>query len=209
LHKNYRIKPATFVIILLVFVIILFSSGCEVEPSAENTPVEISPAVTTTTSSESVPPVPGLSEEPEVTSSPGKVSFSAVPEIKEMEDSNWISPGKVEVGNLYPGATAEYPLTVHNGGDATTEFSITVRTPDNTSEGYETFPEIYFDWVTVTTPELELEAKQTADVLIIIDMPDDADYPGKNVEFWISVIDLGQSGMVRTELVCRWLVSTQ
>jgi hypothetical protein len=35
----------------------------------------------------------------------------------ELYDKIWISPGKVEVGNFFPGARAEYPLTIHNGND--------------------------------------------------------------------------------------------
>jgi hypothetical protein len=207
--KNYQIKPAIIVIILLVFVVTLYSFSCKAEPSNGDLPSETTPSVEIIAPSESILPGPGQSEGPVVEPSPGKVAFSATPEIKELEDSNWISPGKIEVGNLYPGATAEYPITVHNGGDVTTEFSISVRTPDNTTEGYEPFPQMYFDWIVIEKPQLELEAKQTADVLIVVNMPEDADYSGKQVEFWIGVIDQGQSGMVRTELACRWLISTK
>ena len=209
LRRNHWVKLAIVIVLLLSFVISLSSSGCKAGTSKENLSEETTPAVATITSTSPAQVETGPIEEPLVEPSPGKLSFSATPDIEDLEDSNWISPGKVEVGNLYPGATAEYPLTVHNGGEVATEFSLCVRQPDNTTVGYDPFPKIYFDWVVIDKPLLDLDAKQTADVLIIIKMPEDADYSGKQVEFWISVIDQGQSGMVRTELACRWLVSTK
>jgi len=32
-------------------------------------------------------------------------------------EKTWISPGKVTIGNFYPGARAEWPLLIHNGND--------------------------------------------------------------------------------------------
>lgn len=37
------------------------------------------------------------------------------------QDMTWISPGKVAVGNFYPGARAEWIIQVHNGNDSATE----------------------------------------------------------------------------------------
>jgi hypothetical protein len=53
----------------------------------------------------------------------------------ELYDKIWISPGKVEVGNFYPGARAEYMLTIHNGKDEPAKFSVTYRQPDNVAGG--------------------------------------------------------------------------
>jgi hypothetical protein len=124
----------------------------------------------------------------------------------ELYDKTWISPGKVEVGNFYPGARAEYMLTIHNGKDEPAEFSVTYREPDNTGEGYVRAPTEAQGWVIIADPAPVLVAKETRDVLIAVEMPKGAQAPPK-WEFWIAVKDVTQTGMVQTELACRWLVA--
>lgn len=124
----------------------------------------------------------------------------------ELYDKTWISPGKVEVGNFYPGARAEYPLTIHNGKDEPAEFSVIYRVPDNVGEGYAKAPNEAKDWVIIADPAPVLAAKETRDVLIAVEMPKGSKAPPK-WEFWIAVKDITQTGMVQTELACRWLVT--
>ncbi len=124
----------------------------------------------------------------------------------ELYDKIWISPGKVEVGNFFPGARAEYPLTIHNGNDEPTEFSVTFQVPGSTAEGYDTAPSAAEGWVIIEDPAPVLAAKETRDMLIAVVMPEDAEAPPK-WEFWIAVKDVTQTGMVQTELACRWLVT--
>jgi hypothetical protein len=124
----------------------------------------------------------------------------------ELYDKVWISPGKVEVGNFYPGARAEYSLKIHNGKDEPAEFSVTYRQPDSTGESYVRAPDEAQQWVIIADPAPVLAAKETQDVLIAVAMPKGAKAPPK-WEFWISVKDATQTGMVQTELVCRWLVT--
>jgi len=123
----------------------------------------------------------------------------------ELYDKIWISPGKVEVGNFYPGARAEYPLSIHNGKDEPAQFSVTYRIADNTAEGYVTAPGAAEGWVIIADPAPVLAAKETRQVLIAVEMPKGAKAPPK-WEFWIAVKDVTQTGMVQTELACRWLV---
>jgi hypothetical protein len=123
----------------------------------------------------------------------------------ELYDKTWISPGKVEVGNFYPGARAEYLLSIHNGNDEPAEFSVTYKEPGSTDEGYVKAPDEAEGWVIIADPALVLPAKETRDVLIAVEMPEDAEVPSK-WEFWIAVKDVTQTGMVQTELACRWLV---
>jgi hypothetical protein len=123
----------------------------------------------------------------------------------ELYDKTWISPGKVEVGNFYPGARAEYPLTIHNGKDEPAEFSVTYRQPDNVGEGYAIAPSAAQSWVIIADPAPVVVAKETRDVLIAVVMPKGTKAPPK-WEFWIAVKDVTQTGMVQTELACRWLV---
>jgi hypothetical protein len=136
---------------------------------------------------------------------------SPPPEVKapepppELYDKTWISPGKVEVGNFYPGARAEYPLSIHNGNDEPAEFSVTYRVTNNTAEGYVSAPDEAQQWVIIADPAPVLAAKETREVLIAVEMPKGAEAPPK-WEFWIAVKDVTQTGMVQTELACRWLV---
>ncbi len=122
------------------------------------------------------------------------------------KDVTWISPGKVNIGNFYPGARAEYPLSIHNGNDVATSFSVTYRYPDNVQEGYVKPLEEAQDWVIIADSTPVLMPKETKDILIVLAMPKDAKSPASKWEFWISVIDTTQKGMVRTELCARWCV---
>lgn len=122
-------------------------------------------------------------------------------------DMTWISPGKVNVANFYPGARAEYPLTVHNGNTEETEFAIYYRKPDHVDDGYVKAPECVQEWIIIADPTPVFEPRETRDILIVLEMPEDAESPGPNWEFWIAVKDTTQAGMVRTELATRWLVT--
>jgi len=123
----------------------------------------------------------------------------------ELYDKTWISPGKVEIGNFYPGARAEYTLSIHNGSDEPAEFSVSYRVTENTADGYEPAPAMAQAWVIIADPAPVLAAKEKRDVLIAVEIPGDAEVPPK-WEFQIAVKDVTQTGMVQTELACRWLV---
>lgn len=125
----------------------------------------------------------------------------------ELYDKTWISPGRVEVGNFHPGATATWPLTIHNGKDEPAQFEVRYKEPSKVEEGYVKAPEIVQDWVIITDPAPLLEAFETREVEIAVVMPEDAESPGPKWEFWIAVRDVSQAGMVQTELATRWLVS--
>jgi hypothetical protein len=122
------------------------------------------------------------------------------------DDMNWISPGKVIVTNFYPGARAEYPVTVHNGNDTCCSFAINYRYPDHVGDDYTKPDTNVQDWVLVADTTPLLEPKETRDILITLEMPEDADIFAPQWEFWISVQDTSQ-GMVKTELCVRWLVT--
>ena len=124
----------------------------------------------------------------------------------ELYDKIWISPGKVNVGHFFPGARAEYPLTIHNGNDQPTEFSITYKEASSTDEGYNQAPDEAQDWVIIADPTPVIAAKETREVLIAVEMPEGATAPEK-WEFWVAVKDETQTSMVQTELACRWLVT--
>jgi hypothetical protein len=122
-------------------------------------------------------------------------------------DRTWISPGKVQVGNFYPGARAEWTLSVHNGKDTTASFLVAYRYPDNVGEGYVKPAKEVQDWVIIADPTPVLAPYETREILIVLEMPEDAAVFTPKWEFWISVIDTTQTGMVKTELCSRWLVA--
>jgi hypothetical protein len=124
----------------------------------------------------------------------------------ELYDQVWISPSKVEVSKFYPGARAEYLLTIHNGNDYQAEFSITYRVPSEAAEDYAIAPATAQDWVVIADDTPVLAPKETMEVLIAVEMPEDAEAP-KRWEFWVVVKDETQTGMVQTELASRWLVT--
>ena len=121
-------------------------------------------------------------------------------------DRTWLSPGKVQISNYYPGARAEWNVTVHNGNNTHTTFAITYREPSYTAAGYVKPSVEAQSWVIIADSMPVLAPKETRDILVTLAMPGGViNYPMK-WEFWISVMDKSQTGMVTTELCSRWLV---
>jgi len=122
-------------------------------------------------------------------------------------DRTWISPGKVQIGNFYPGARAEWPITIHNGNDYTATFAVAYRYPDRVAEGHAwPTPEVK-DWVIIADATPVFAAYQTREILVVLNMPYGTKAPGSKWEFWISVQDKGQGGMVVTETCSRWQIT--
>ena len=122
-------------------------------------------------------------------------------------DQTWISPGKVEVGNFYPGARAEWELQVHNGNSVPVTFAVTYRYPDNVGDGYVKPTLEVQDWVIIADTSPIVAPRSTKNILIALVMPKGAKSPGERWEFWVSVKDMSQTGIVRTELCSRCLVN--
>ena len=179
-------------IIGLLLAGLLLACGCtQTYTPPVNTPSELPPSNNNTTT-----PLPS-------TPSDGTTILPDEPPI----DRTWISPGKVMVGNFYPGARAEWNLLVHNGKDTQASFVIAYRYPDHVGEGYVKPTTEAQDWVIIADSTPVLAPKETREILIALEMPKDAISPGKLWEFWISVKDQTQTGMITTELCSRWCVS--
>ncbi|MBA7635473.1 hypothetical protein ES703_43077 [subsurface metagenome] len=118
-----------------------------------------------------------------------------------------IDPGKVYIENLYPGAEADIPITIYNQNDYETAFRVIAREPDYTATDYESFP--YLDWITITPDQVTIGAKGQSDVLVVIIMPEDAEYSGKKAEVWISFMEQETEGMIKIELCSRLFISTR
>lgn len=121
-------------------------------------------------------------------------------------DRTWVSPGKVCIGNYYPGGRAEYPIIVHNGKDTAASFTVSYRYPDHVATGYDKPPIEAQDWIVIADPTPVLAPKETKDILVVLAMPKDTVIGSKKWEFWISTVDSTTKGMIVTELAIRWLI---
>lgn len=153
--------------------------------------------------------------ETEETPTNGEAESEVVLPEEPPEDMTWISPGKVVIGNFHPGARAEWDITIHNGELEERSFEVMYRAPDRIKEGYWPPPEVAQDWVIIADPAPILASRETRDILIVLEMPVEAgdvdiesvDWVPPKWEFWISIRDVSQTGMVVTELCSRWLVA--
>jgi hypothetical protein len=96
---------------------------------------------------------------------------------------------------------------VHNGKDSAASFLVAYRYPDSVGEGYVKPAKEVQDWVIIADPTPVIAPKETREILVVLEMPEDAAVFAPKWEFWISVKDTTQTGMVQTELCSRWLVS--
>jgi hypothetical protein len=185
LAKEDAVKKGLFGLLAVVLVLVMMV-GC-------SNYVE-TPKLPPTSDAESLPSQPSTNE---ATQGSG---------VQPPDDMNWISPGKVIVTNFYPGARAEYPITVHNGNSVSTSFTIACRPADHVDEPYVKAPPYIQDWVMVVDPTPVLAARETRDILVTLEMPEDAEVFAPQWEFWISALDTSQ-GMIKTEVAVRWLVT--
>lgn len=122
-------------------------------------------------------------------------------------DQNWLSPGKVQIGNFHAGGTAEWPITIHNGNNKETKFTISYREPSYTAEGYIKPPSSVQDWIIISDPFPVLAPKETREILVTVAMPEKGVSPGARWEFWISAVEENTGSLVTLELCSRWLVN--
>lgn len=127
-----------------------------------------------------------------------------------LEEGFGILESEVEFRNVYPGWEGSAPLTVINGKDRDRTFSISLEqpNPNKLKNGYEAFPVEYYSWITITEPEISLEAGQHHEQIIIFAMPEDANYEGKQTEVRIRVSDMTPTGLVTLAVESRWYIIT-
>jgi len=192
--------------------LLLALGGCAVPSRIEKPPVEDEEPVKEGSVKEPMEEVVEQEEEKveevveqvEVPNTPENV---ILPEDNPPPDNmTWISPGKVVISNFFPGARAEYYLSVHNGDDEECPFVISCRAPDRLYEGASFPPEEFQDWIIIADTDPVIAPESTEDVFIVLEMPEDAESP-ESWEFWVSVQDASQAGLVQTELCSRWLVN--
>lgn len=122
------------------------------------------------------------------------------------DDRTWLSPGIVQISNYYPGAIAEYNVTVHNGNSLPATFVIAYREPSYVAKGYVKAPAEAQNWVIVADGTPVFSPRETKDILVTLAMPGGVINCPTKWEFWISVMEKSQSGMITTEIISRWCV---
>lgn len=148
------------------------------------------------------------------------MSGQATDDIEPLEFSGngtGISPGIILIDNFCVGRTAQWTLLVRNGGNATSEFAVYYRIPDKTREGYTSAGNTAANWLSVEYEgRPEIQAGETKPVTLSLRMPVTwksifmrwiSEAPAEQWEFWVGVMDQSQTGMVRTELCQRVLVT--
>lgn len=148
-----------------------------------------------------------------VDNSPPAYNTDPLTDLNEIPDSikqggnPAISPALVTISGYYAGGRVEYELTIYNGTSESMDFAISSRVPDNTRTGYVKATSDISSWVTINNPLVSVDSMSLTTILIVLQMPLDANAPGQQWEFWVSIIPQGQKGMVTTEMASRWLIN--
>ena len=188
-YKEMNMKRVILIVLVMIAGVAMLT-GCQLDSSVNNnTPTPTATSVGPTPTYESGVMDPGLPED-----APSNV--------------NWVSPGKIEVGNFYAGATAQCKIRVHNGNIGSTPFSIVYRYPDNVVDGYDYPPQDCANWVTLSETNPILSSRETKEIIVTLNIPEGVSFPSK-MEFWISIKDDSQTELIRTELCIRWLVTSR
>ncbi len=129
----------------------------------------------------------------------------ATQETSKPMDQTWISPAKIQIGNLRPGSSVKQIITIHNGNETPTKFLVYYRTPDYVENGFYAAPADAHNWLKILDANPNLEPRQTKEIQLVLNLPDDAQIP-ERWEFWIAVKENNGSSLV-AELASRWLIT--
>jgi len=112
----------------------------------------------------------------------------------------------VQIDKAYPGWSGSAPLTIINGGDGNRSFTIVLTSVVNPREGYEALPLQYLSWFTVSEPSVVVPAGVTYQVPIIIAIPANNTYTGRNAELGFLVSEQGK--LVQVAYEAEWFINT-
>jgi len=134
-----------------------------------------------------------------------------------LESGFGIAQAAVEFVNVYPGWVGSAPLTVINGHDEDRVLRVTCEQPSRPKNGFEAFPEEYYSWITITgwngiqdtvAPEVVLAAGENHELIIVLAVPEDADYASKKAEVRIRVAEKNPAGLVTIAIESKWYIIT-
>jgi hypothetical protein len=126
---------------------------------------------------------------------------------KKMSGVTWINPGKVNVDGLYPGASGEQKIRIHNPKNTEAVFNIYRKDATRTTEGYTKLPTEYYTWIKISPSTLIVPARSTGEVLVAVTVGISDRPKLKKYETWIGVMDESQEGLVKTEICSRWMMT--
>ena len=118
-----------------------------------------------------------------------------------------VSPAEVSIDGLSPGGEAEFNLTIHNKDDASHTFTLTTYKPEESQrrQGRAEFPDD--SWVSFSPQELEVAANSDAKVKVMVAIPANQKWAGKDWEIWLGVKPK-TSDLLVVNYYIRLLVST-
>jgi len=139
--------------------------------------------------------------------------IEAVPINNELKDYIRVDPGSYYIGSddgvldkrYFAGKLVEAPLSISNYYSVPRTISIHYTVPTDVGEGYSFPPVNAVDWVTFPTPEIEVPPNSISKIMVVLEMPEGEESP-PFWEFWTTVKDMSQSGMVQIEYNIRWRV---
>jgi hypothetical protein len=134
------------------------------------------------------------------------VSF--LPSLTAAQDINFsVIPAVVRINNLPPGETTEFQLTIHNKDEAAHDFVLTAVPPpeEEREEGRAEFPDP--SWIGFSSPEMRIAPNSTANVTVMVAIPQEARWTGQDWEIWLGVA-AESADLLGMKLFVRLLVST-
>jgi len=189
-------------IILFCLVVTLITMSCK-SPEVRIDPDTLLP-ITVTDDGETVIDNPVVEPTIPVSSSE---TYSDIE--KRMSGVTWLSPGKVNIDGLYPGATGEYYLRIHNSKDDPATFSIYSKEANTCTEGYTKLPPEFNKWIKINPSSIVIPAKSVGEVLVSVTVGLRDKATNKKYEIWIGAMDESQKGLVKSEICSRWMLTTK
>jgi hypothetical protein len=129
----------------------------------------------------------------------------ANPQTALPNESTWLSPGKIQINNLYPGKSITQLLKIHNGSKQTAQFMIYYRAPDYVETDYVAAPAKAVDWISITDKSPVLAPQEIREIPVTVCLPGKTQAP-ERWEFWIGAKE-NSKNTLSTELCSRWLIT--
>jgi hypothetical protein len=118
-----------------------------------------------------------------------------------------VSPAEVYIGDLPPGETSEFELTIYNKEELAHNFTLTIFQPleEERREGRAELPDD--SWISFSSQEIEIEANSETSVTVTLTIPQEPTWAGKDWEIWLGVTAESRD-LLAVQLYTRLLVST-
>lgn len=117
-----------------------------------------------------------------------------------------VSPARVHIDGLYPGARASFKLTIHNRHDRPRAFSLAARTPWDLREGRSELPNA--GWVDFAPARVQVPANDSGEVTVSVSVPEDEQWTHGDWETWLGVTPADGDFLV-VNCYVRLLISTR